>query len=801
MSLGFTKILRDLWLNRARTSLVVLAIALSVMAFGVLNTTRSVLLYNFTAAYVQAEPAHAILTLPYFDEELLKMVRSLPEVRLAEGRHQFFLKFESRGNPRLINTNASEDPVTTSIARLAWNQAPPAELREGQVLLDRSFRALLPVTPGQTLTVETMDGRSYDLTVAGLPNDLISMSSRYNWMGQAFVNLDTAVHLGQGRDYNQLLVVTHARGDNRAVLQADARRQVTRVVDQVEQAGYPVLAVEIPMVGQPLFEDLVRALLLTLQLFGFLIVLLAVLVVSNVAAALITEQTRQVGILKSVGCRSSGVLKIYSQMVLIIGGSALLIALPLVWIVTRLFVNVLADQLDTQVLVFEFPLSTWVSLPLLAFGATFVAVIRPLWRASRLSIREAISDQAPRAEGGQAVLNAGSLLVRSSLRGLLRKRLRLSLNLLMLGLAGAMFVTALNVRREIQLSIDRVQLRRNFDIAVMLNETVKRYPLERTALNVPGVSDAQGCLMGTIGRVLPDGTLAGSVEIQAVPAGSDYAILWLVNGQWPEHQNGIVLDNEVLEIWGLADEQPILLGQPLRVRAAGRTADWVLDAVTGRRRWMLDAVMGRLNWPTAYATYESYAALTRQEGMANVLAVRLEPGVDGLAMTDRLLGELERDGYSIKRIDHVPEFNANELASYDVMVYSLFAVVTLTALVGGLGLFGTLSISVMERRREIGILRSIGARPARIRRLVLTEGVLIGLLSLPLSYLLSWPLTLALGKAVVMGIAGVTPQPVYLPVAALGWAGLVCGLALLSSWLPARQAGRLSIRETLIYLG
>jgi putative ABC transport system permease protein len=523
-------------------------------------------------------------------------------------------------------------------------------------------------------------------------------------------------------------------------------------------------------------------------------------VVSNVAAALIAEQTRQVGILKSVGCRSAGVLKIYSQMVLIIGGGALLIALPLVWIVTRLFVDVLADLLDTQVLVFEFPLSTWVSLPLLAFGATFVAIIQPLWRASRLSIREAISDETPRAEGGRAVLNAGSLLVRSSLRGLLRKRLRLILNLLMLGLAGAMFVTALNVRREIQLSIARVQLRRNFDIAVMLNESVKRHALEDSA-KIPGVSDVQGCLMGTIGRVLPDGTLAGSVEVQAVPAGSDYATLWLVNGQWPADQNGIVLDDEVMEIWGLADEQPIPLGQPLRVRAAGRTADWVLDAVTGRRRWMLDAVMGRLNWPTAYATYESYAALTRQEGMANVLAVRLEPGVDGLAMTDRLLSELERDGYSIKRIDYVPEFNANELASYDVMVYSLFAVVTLTALVGGLGLFGTLSISVMERRREIGILRSIGARPARIRRLVLTEGVLIGLLSLPLSYLLSWPLTLALGKAVVMGIAGVTPQPIYLPEAALVWAGLVCGLALLASWLPARQAGRLSIRETLIYLG
>jgi len=135
------------------------------------------------------------------------------------------------------------------------------------------------------------------------------------------------------------------------------------------------------------------------------------------------------------------------------------------------------------------------------------------------------------------------------------------------------------------------------------------------------------------------------------------------------------------------------------------------------------------------------------------------------------------------------------------VVYILFVVVALTALVGGLGLLSTLGISVMERRREIGILRSMGSRPALIRRMVITEGLLTALLSLPLSYLLSWPLTLVLGKAVVMGITGLAPEPVYQLGAALTWAILVCSLALLSSWAPARQAGRLSIRETLIYQG
>jgi putative ABC transport system permease protein len=702
MSLGFTKILRDLWLNRARTGLVVLAIALSVMAFGVLNTPYTVVLYNFTTAYEQAEPAQAILTLPGFDEDLVEKVTGLPEVRLAEGRRQFNLKLESGGKPRLINTYASLDPVHNSIARLAWEGASPAELREGEVLLDRTFNALAPVMPGQTLTVQDMAGHSHDLKVAGLPNDLTSIPGRFNLLGQAFVNLDTAVRLGQERDFNQLLVVTQASGDNRAALQAEIQRQVTYIADEVEHAGYPVLAVEMPVVGQPPLESVVRTLLLTLQLFAFLIVVLAVLVVSNVAAALVAEQTRQVGILKSMGARSSGVLRIYSNMVLIIGGLALLIALPLVWILMRLLVNVLVGLIDAQMLKFEIPLSTWVILPLLAFGATFVAVISPLWHASRLSVRQAISDEAPRAEGGRAILNAGSLLVRNALRVLLRKRQRLFLNLLMLGLAGAMFIAALNARREVQVSVARVQLRRNYDIQVALDETVKRSVLEHATLNVPGVQDAEAFLRGNMGRMLPDGTRAGSVVVLAHPAGSDYTRPWSVSGQWPVQQRGLLLSSEVLDMWGLAAGPPPQPGQPVSVMAAGREAD----------DWVLDGVLGKLNLATVYTAYEDYAALTHQESMANMLAIRLGPGADGPAMADRLLGELQRHGYSIQRVDYIPPINAAEMISYSIVIYVLFVVVALTSLVGGLGLMSTLTISVMERQREIGILRSMGSRPA-----------------------------------------------------------------------------------------
>jgi putative ABC transport system permease protein len=595
--------------------------------------------------------------------------------------------------------------------------------------------------------------------------------------GQAFINRDTAEYVGQERDFNQLLVVTHASGEDRAALQAEIQRQVTRIADAVKEEGYLVLAVEVPVPGQPPLEGVVRTLLMALQLFGFLIVLLAVLVVYNVAAALIAEQTRQVGILKAVGSRPSGVLRIYGQMVLIIGGIALLIALPLVWVLTRLFTDMLAGMIDAQLLRVALPLSTWVVLPLLAFGITFAAVILPLWRASRLSVREAISEEAPRAEGGRAVLKAGSLLVRNSLRVLLRKRQRLSLNLLMLGLAGGMFVAALNVRSEVQASVERVQLRRNYDAQAVFSKPVDRAALEETARKVSGVSAAQVFFRGSIGRILPDGTQAGNVLLFAYPAGSDFVRPWLVSGQWPLQYKGVLLSAEVVDMWEMSDPGQAEPGQTLRVTAVGQEAgDWVLDGT-----------LGKLNAATVYADYDAYAELIGQENKANGLAVRFAPSVDGLAATDRLLSQLEQDGYSAERVDYIPQTNAAEMASYSIMVLVLFAVVALTALVGGLGLLSTLSISVMERRREIGILRSMGSRPALIRRLVITEGLLVGLLSLPLSYLLSWPLTLALGKVLVTGITGIAPQPVYRLGAALAWcAAWPCSQA---GCPPARPAG------------
>ena len=72
------KIFRDLWLYKARTALVVLAIAVGVAASGMMFTARTVLQRDLASGYAASQPAQAELTLSDFDARLVQAVAAQP---------------------------------------------------------------------------------------------------------------------------------------------------------------------------------------------------------------------------------------------------------------------------------------------------------------------------------------------------------------------------------------------------------------------------------------------------------------------------------------------------------------------------------------------------------------------------------------------------------------------------------------------------------------------------------------------------------------------------------------------------
>jgi putative ABC transport system permease protein len=136
---------------------------------------------------------------------------------------------------------------------------------------------------------------------------------------------------------------------------------------------------------------------------------------------------------------------------------------------------------------------------------------------------------------------------------------------------------------------------------------------------------------------------------------------------------------------------------------------------------------------------------------------------------------------------------------FAIVIWMMLALSVIVALVGGLALMGALSIGVIERTKEIGVLRAVGARSRSILGIFVMEGMLQGLLSwfvaVPLSFLVSPALANALGNAMF----GATLNYQYNWTAVVVWFVTVLIISILASLLPARGATRISVRDSLAY--
>jgi len=137
--------------------------------------------------------------------------------------------------------------------------------------------------------------------------------------------------------------------------------------------------------------------------------------------------------------------------------------------------------------------------------------------------------------------------------------------------------------------------------------------------------------------------------------------------------------------------------------------------------------------------------------------------------------------------------------SLDILVTFLLLMAILTAIVGSMGLTGTMGMNVLERTREIGITRAIGADDRAVMRTVIAEGVVIGMISFGLAIILSIPFTYGLSYIVSLAVFQTPIAVVFTYMGYAIWLGLVLVLSTVASILPARNAARLTIREVLAY--
>jgi putative ABC transport system permease protein len=168
-------------------------------------------------------------------------------------------------------------------------------------------------------------------------------------------------------------------------------------------------------------------------------------------------------------------------------------------------------------------------------------------------------------------------------------------------------------------------------------------------------------------------------------------------------------------------------------------------------------------------------------------------------VNDQLLALYKALGIQVSSTELSAEFIQEQTAQTDILVYFMLIMAALIAIVGGLGLMGTMSINVLERTREIGVMRAIGASNWDIQSIVVIEGLVIGLISWTVAIPIAIPITSMLTRGVGLAIF-TAPMPIVYGISGIvAWLVFTLVLATVASAFPARRASQLTVRDTLAY--
>ena len=788
-NLGRTKIFQDMLLNKSRSLLVILAVAVGVASYGMMATGRSALKEMYTEQYLAINPAHATISVPLVDETLLDEIAALDGIKQVEVRNRFHLKLRNDDDGwSTLTLFAMPDLPGAEITMVNWLDEAPLMPGEGEIIFDHEIDSLAALAVGDEAEIRTAAGDEVSLRTVGFVNELSLPPTLLSQIGVGFVSAETATSLGVD-GYNELFIVTDVTNNNLA----DIETHVSNVIDLLEANGTFVIASDIPEPGIYPRSSIVESVMVILQATGWLILLLSIIVVGNVIAALMAQQKNDIAILKSLGSNRGEIVRTYLNMVLVIGTIALLIAVPQGYGAAWGLVFGVMSSVDLPMASFGLPWQTLLGQMALAYLVPLAAVLVPVLNGTRITIREAMSgDQAEAVGGGMAsLLKRGSLIMRGAVRNTFRNKGRLLLTFLTLSVAGGMFMAVRSLSEALNSDFEKSFGHSDFDIAIDLARPQPADDLLAIAAAVDGAQDAEAWLTGFVSREYADGRQSSSVPFFGVPQDSVLSQPQFVAGGWfaEDGDPSMVLSDETLTRFGMDREIDALVE---------------LDFGRNNQQTTLAGSLGVSFDPIGFVRYDDFAAANGLDGLATRLVVRTAQRDDinwHTQVETELLDELAASDIAVARSTPQEEVRRALRAATTSVSGVLFASVVIVALVGGIGLSSTLGINVIERTREIGVLRSIGTGNRVLANMVIGEGMITSLLTVPAAALLSIPLNLMIGAPLGNIYIGQPLRLTFSTSALLVWIVIVAVITLLASIAPARKAANMTIRDALSYTG
>ncbi len=799
MSVIWHKVWFDLWNNKVRTLLAVVSIAAGVFAIGAIFGMVDQLLSGMDAAHQAVTPSHI----------------------------QMYLidRIDRDTAIRLKNIEGVEDVEVTNEVTVRYKLHPEDEWKRGQMVMrddyDEQKYDVLQLKQGEwpqkgSIGIERLSSQYYGIDIGdkvifeldGTDRALpITSKLRHPFVPPPQFGGD-AVFFTDSQGMERFGIPEGEFGNLKVRVKPYSLEFTKEVASKIkdrlskEDIGVAVTFYQDPEEHWGRF--FVEGLNLVLQVLAVISVFSSVVLVLNTLTALITQQTNQIGIIKAIGGTTSDIVKVYLAGVLVYGVLALAIALPLgaflAFGITQWFLNLF--NIDYEV--FRLSTEAVIYQVLAAIAAPLIVALWPILSGATMTVREAIASYGLGGDFGanwldRTVERVGQKFLSApyaiAIGNMFRRKGRLILTQLVLITAGAMYLVVMSLSASINLTLDNEFARRNFNLFIVFDAN---YRIDRTvamAESLEGVEKAE-LWFGKSASILKEGQRAKEAglgaELLGVPTDSDFYQPLLVAGRWLQPGDGrvVVMNQET------ATDNGIKLGDTITLDLGDLGQDdW---QVIGLYQLIFG---GNFNSDTLYAPLDAVFTATKKHNEGGSLRVRTTGS--GAILTDAVRDELV-NRYTRRNMDVLFSLTANEDrtsadSQFAITTSMLLFLAIIVAVVGGIGLMGSLSISVVERTREIGVMRAIGARSRTIMGMFMMEGIIQGIISwliaLPISIAAADSLSKLLGQA--MFDANLDYQ--YDLWAVLIWLAIILIISTLASILPARNATQISVRDSLAY--
>ncbi len=798
MSVIWKKIWSDLWHHKARTLLAVVSIAAGVFALGAIFGMIDQLIPNLNRIHQSIQPANITMFLgDRITQDTADRLKNIKGVKGVEVQNELSVRYrlneDEPWQPARLTMRDDYDAQSYNLLQLKGGEWP----HRNNIGVDIRAFDYLGLEFGDEVIFE-LDGTDRALPVTGRIRHHFMTSPDFGDNPGFFVDAQglERFNIPKG-EYNQLLVAIEPYSD-------DFARQIASEIKN--RLGKEGVSVDVTFYNKPdehWAKEFFDGLNLVLRLLAVVSLFMSVVLVYNTLSALITEQINQIGVMKAIGGRTGVIVKVYLIGVLVYGALALFISLPLgAWVAhsaAAYFLDIFnidhsAFQLSNRAIIIQ--IAAAVAVPLLA-------ALWPVISGALITVRAAIASYGIGGTFGASGFDR--LIERLSRRflsapnamalaNLFRRKGRLSLTQLVLITAGTLFLMVMTLSNSIQLTVDNELGRRNYQTTLLFEKNQRINRIERMVESWPGVEKAElrfrqaASILRAGQRTKEAGT--GGMLI-GVPAGSDMYTPLIVAGRWlqPGDDRAVVINEET------AEENQINLGDTI-----------TLDlGELGDKQWQVVGFYRTLSVvPDPDNVYAPQAAIfnatTKHNVGSQLLVATYSKDVAAVDAINTGLKEMfEARNWKVQDTQTIHETRAFFDNFFIQYLGMLFALAVIMALVGGVGLTGSLSISVVERTKEIGVMRAIGAKTPVLMLMFILEGVLQGVISwavaVPLSFVLGRPLATVVGEA-MFNIA----LDYRYNVQAVGvWLAAVIIISVLASVMPARNAVTISVRESLAY--